>query len=69
MAPRARTKSFSLPGADRAIPIAVIVPCDHPFGTEAPADPPWPGLLFKVVANCRGFEGQFETSLVLEMRP
>jgi hypothetical protein len=23
----------------------VIVPCDHPFGMEAPADPPWPGLL------------------------
>ena len=28
-----------------AMPIAVIVPCDHPFGMEAPADPPWPGLL------------------------
>ena len=28
-----------------AMPIPVIVPCDHPFGMEAPADPPWPGLL------------------------
>jgi hypothetical protein len=27
------------------MPIPVIVPCDHPFGMEAPADPPWPGLL------------------------
>ena len=25
--------------------IAVVVPCDHPFGWEASVDPPWPGLL------------------------
>jgi hypothetical protein len=24
--------------------IAVVVPCDHPFGWEASVDPPWPGL-------------------------
>jgi hypothetical protein len=47
----------------------VIVPCGHPFGTEAPVDPPWLGLLFKVVENCRGFEEQFETSAVLGIRP
>ena len=61
------------PGHDEAVRAilnrAVIVPCDHPFGTEAPADHLGRGFLSKLVSNFPGFEGHFETSAVLEKRP
>jgi len=31
--------------------IAVIVPCDHSFGWEAPVNPPWPGFLLSSWQN------------------
>src|SRR5262245_11779945 len=38
-------KSSHTPAWNMLCWVLVIVPCDHPFGTEAPVDPPWPGLL------------------------
>jgi hypothetical protein len=35
-----------------AMPIPVIVPCDHPFGMEAPADPPWRGMTMRIFIVC-----------------
>jgi hypothetical protein len=45
-------------------PVAVIVPCDHPFGAEAPVDHLGRGFL-QLMSNFRGFEGHFETPAVL----
>jgi hypothetical protein len=41
----------------------VIVPCDHPFGTEAPVDHLGRGFL-QLVSNFPGLKGHFETSSV-----
>jgi hypothetical protein len=56
-------KASAIDSAEYAILGLVIVPCDHPFGTGAPADHLGRGFL-QLVSNFPGFEGQFETSAV-----